>query len=65
MVNAILTAVKGEITNSQLLNSMLFATRFSFATWVIPGLREINLINTALDTVRTKGRNLEINHHPI
>jgi hypothetical protein len=59
-----LTAVKGEITNSQLLNSMLFATRFSFATWVIPGIREINLINTALDTVRTKGRNLELNTIP-
>jgi len=59
-----LTAVKGEITNSQLLNSMLFATRFSFATWVIPGLREINLINTALDTVRTGGRNLAITTIP-
>jgi hypothetical protein len=43
---------------------MLFATRFSFATWVIPGLREINLINTALDTVRTKGRNLELTTIP-
>jgi hypothetical protein len=30
----------------------------------VPGLREINLINTALDTLRTGGRNLEITTIP-
>jgi len=58
--NLKVTAFKGEIRQSPLFNSILLALKFSQGFVIIPGIRDLNLVNMVRDVAKTLGRTLDV-----
>jgi uncharacterized protein involved in outer membrane biogenesis len=54
-----ITVTDGEIREYLFLKNIIMLTQFSPTTLLVPGVREVTLLNTAIDVVKTRGRSLD------
>ena len=54
-----LSAGKGEITEYSWLKNIFLLIQLSPATFLVPGLREVTVLNALIDAAKTRGRSLD------